>query len=284
MNHWNDRLQTSGHARASSSGSKPPHHQPNMTPSISEVPCGYSRKYRLFEIAAITIFVSVLSALCGRLALQINSAEVGIWIAVSAVAGVLISDFLSGAAHWAGDTLGDESMPLLGRSFIAPFREHHLDPDGITRHDFVEINGNTCIALAPLLPVLYWTTPTTTGISFFLWSTLALTCFFIFCTNQFHKWAHEIDPPVFVRFLQGSGLILSPRRHSIHHAHLNDHYCITVGWMNPLLAKIQFFRLVEGFVARLRPQLLHSKNGPIDVVNVDHYGLSPVPIRKRSIG
>ena len=53
--------------------------------------------------------------------------------------------------HWAGDTLGDETTPFLGKNFVMPFRQHHVDPKDIARHDFIETNGNNCIVvLAPL--------------------------------------------------------------------------------------------------------------------------------------
>ena len=47
-------------------------------------------------------------------------------------------------------------------------------------------------------------------------------------------------------FLQDSGIILGRRHHAIHHAapYLR-HYCITTGWMNPLLDRMQFFRRLE---------------------------------------
>ena len=221
---------------------------------------GYSRRYRVLEIAAITVFLSLMTAIGVRLVLQIDGAGTALWMVVAAFIAMLISDFLSGAAHWAGDTLGDERTPFLGSHVIAPFRTHHVDPGGITRHDFIEINGNTCIALVPALIVLAGITPATPGISFFLRLVLAFTCFFVFCTNQFHKWAHQSNPAPFVRFLQRSGMILSPERHAIHHANPSDHYCITVGWMNPVLAKVGFFRLVESLVAVLSPRLLHSQN------------------------
>jgi hypothetical protein len=61
-----------------------------------------------------------------------------------------------------------------------------------------------------------------------------------------------------VRWLQRARIILSPQHHNIHHAAPHDkYYCITVGWMNPLLTRIKFFRLCEALMARVCPAMLH---------------------------
>ena len=36
----------------------------------------------------------------------------------------------------------------------------------------------------------------------------------------------------------------------------DTHYCITVGWMNPILNKLRFFRAMEWVVAQFRPHWL----------------------------
>src|SRR5262249_48704556 len=67
------------------------------------------------------------------------------------VLGFFAADVASGLVHWLCDTYFDPRTPLLGTIFIAPFREHHVDPGALTRHGFFERNGNNCLVSIPLL-------------------------------------------------------------------------------------------------------------------------------------
>jgi hypothetical protein len=221
-------------------------------------PPGYSRAHRWLEIGGIVVFLGLLSYLSVRIGLGVKGFVGGLWVLVCAVGGLLLADFISGLVHWGGDTLLTVNAPVLGRHFIQPFRHHHVDPKAITRHDFIETNGNNCLISVPVLGLVAPTMPEQAGFGFYICTVVIFMVWFVFGTNQFHKWAHADNPPRVARLLQRWGVILVPTHHDIHHAAPHDtHYCITVGWMNPLLAQLRFFRRLEGFIARNWPSILH---------------------------
>ena len=225
------------------------------TPNISP---GYSRSHRAVETISIVLVFGMLVAMAIRIGRSMQSTGDWFYLGCTALTGYLTADFLSGLVHWAGDTIGDETTPILGKNFVLPFRQHHVDPKDISRHDFIETNGNNCIVVLAPLGTAYLVLPAETGYGFFAAALMGFLALFIVATNQFHKWAHSDTPPRFAVLLQRSGLILSPDHHNIHHALPHDrHYCITVGWMNPLLNRIQFFRGAEALLAAFRPNWLH---------------------------
>jgi hypothetical protein len=65
--------------------------------------------------------------------------------------GLLTVDFISGLAHWACDTWGTFYTPIFGPTLIRAFRMHHVDPQDITRHGFIETNASTCYPAPPWL-------------------------------------------------------------------------------------------------------------------------------------
>jgi len=226
--------------------------------SIPRTNYGYSRGHRAVEILAISFVLALLVGFSVRIALAIDTWRSGLALVATASVAYVATDVLSGVVHWAGDTIGNERIPFVGPNFIRPFREHHVDQKAITRHDFIETNGNNCIIVAMPLALAYVLMPATLGFGFFASSLVALMALFVLATNQFHKWAHADAPPAFARRLQRWGVILPPRHHDIHHAAPHDkHYCITVGWMNPLLNRIHFFRVAEALIARVNPAWLY---------------------------
>ena len=205
----------------------------------------YARSHRVLEVCGM-IVATVLTVVTCVLAVR-GSAVASAWLAaLCCFAGLCLADLFSGLVHWSADTYGNPQMPIFG-GFVRTFREHHADQTAITRHDFIETNGDACIFSSPVHFVfLCW-----------LEDPLALFCLlgvFVgsYFNSQIHQWAHTKNRPWPVRWLQAVRGLNSPSHHAKHHSgpHLT-HYCITNGWMNPLLDSIGFFRKLEWLLLKL---------------------------------
>jgi hypothetical protein len=218
---------------------------------------------RAMGVAALAVYSVIVYLLghevwVGSIAMldgQIAGGETGLWVMLVCIplGAYVAADVVSGIVHCAADNFGEESTPVLGQAFIRPFREHHVDPEAITRHDFIETNGNNCLVnLLVLVPTYVFTPVTTTAVGlawgmFMVSFTLAIAL-----TNQTHKWAHLETPPPLVALMQRWNIILPRSVHQIHHtAPFDRYYCITNGWMNPVLEKLKLFdALVRAFGKR----------------------------------
>ena len=193
-----------------------------------------TRTHRAVEIGAIVVFGLLVAFLCARLMMAAKSSQLWL-IAIAALVGYVGADFVSGIVHWIFDTWGSVDTPVLGSNFIGPFRDHHRDPRSITSHGFIETNGNSCVAAAPILGGACLI-PLDTAPGVFATMFLLVMGLGLFATNQFHKWAHVDDPGRLIGCLQRWHLILPREHHGVHHAAPHEtHYCITTGWMNGVL-------------------------------------------------
>ncbi|XP_052854629.1 plasmanylethanolamine desaturase [Drosophila gunungcola] len=182
---------------------------------------------------------------------------------LSALCGIITADFASGLVHWAADTWGSVDLPLLGKNFLRPFREHHLDPTSITRHDFIETNGDNFMVGIPILGYLahffYIRSPSEIQ-QHFGWIAYVFLCsIFVAMTNQIHKWSHTYwGLPRWVLLLQSCHIILPRKHHRIHHVAPHETYfCITTGWLNWPLERIRFwstFELIIEHFTGLKPR------------------------------
>ncbi|MGH9352273.1 MAG: fatty acid desaturase CarF family protein, partial [Terriglobia bacterium] len=96
---------------------------------------------RALEFSGMGAMLALSTALAVRVAASARSPAAWALTVAAAVLGYVLADFVSGCVHWMADRLGTAATPLLGRTFIQPFREHHADPKAITRHGFIETNG-----------------------------------------------------------------------------------------------------------------------------------------------
>jgi ubiquitin-conjugating enzyme E2 variant len=149
--------------------------------------------------------------------------------------------------HWFCDRFLEEHTRLIGPVLIRPFREHHRDPLAMTSHGFLELTGNSCLGLLPVLAL--------GGAGAAGACVDALLLAFaagVVVTNLLHKWAHTATPPALVGWLQRCRLVLTPAAHATHHrAGYAGGYCVTTGWLNPLADRLRLFDGLDLAVAAL---------------------------------
>ncbi len=211
---------------------------------------GYTVGHRVYEVGGVLAGITGIAWLAVRVVRSPSSS--GWFVPLALFVGLLLADFLSGFIHWGCDSWGSPDMPILGPLAIRTFREHHVDQESITRHDFVETNGhNFALSLLVSGSGLAFVDLKTLG-SWFLGMTLLSGACCVTITSQVHKWAHMKKPPRVIAGLQRARLILSRRHHAVHHsAPFSRNYCITAGWLNGPLRAIRFFETLERLITAL---------------------------------
>ncbi|KAK6185149.1 hypothetical protein SNE40_007444 [Patella caerulea] len=177
-------------------------------------------------------------------------------VIISALLGIVTADFLSGLVHWGADTWGSVDLPVIGKSLLRPFREHHIDPTSITRHDFIETNGDNFAVVIPGLAYIAYgfmfrSNEEIQAQSSLYWY-IFLLAVFISITNQCHKWSHTyFGLPRYITIFQDLHIILPRKHHRIHHVAPHETYfCITTGWLNYPLELIKFWPTLENIIER----------------------------------
>ena len=217
------------------------------------------RSRRKRWVAALDTFSLALAAALTSIALsRIASPPPLAWLpalALAALLGWAFADFASGLVHFLCDRFGSERTPVLGPAVIRPFREHHLDPRAITTHGFVELSGNNALALTPMLALGTELAPlfgeTLLGSGLFSWLMSASAG--LFTTNQIHRWSHMAPArvPRIARWLQRARLAITAEAHARHHTAAHDRsFCITTGWCNAPLDRIDAWGRAERWLRR----------------------------------
>ena len=159
---------------------------------------------------------------------------------IELVAVWLLADFVSGLVHWAEDSYGRETTPVIGRWLVRPNLLHHRNATAFVVNSWLASSwdlaatGAAVLAAASMAGALTWQV----GL-FVLLGTNA---------NQIHKWNHmpRSRLPAPVRLLQRLRLLQSPGHHAQHHRGAQDsHYCVITDALNPLLDRLGWWRLLE---------------------------------------
>jgi ubiquitin-conjugating enzyme E2 variant len=222
----------------------PEHSTPAFAPGHDAVsPWTRTLEISFIAIAAVLLIANLLRAAAAGALLQW-------WTPLVVLSAAYAADLVSGLVHWTADTWFSETMPVLGRRFLRPFRVHHVNPDDFLRRGFVDCNGDVAMLNTPILAGALLV-PLTTDAGAAL--SLALLAFAATSlpTNQVHQWAHMPAPPVAVQWLQRRRIILSRDDHARHHqAPYVANYCIATGWCNRWLSAVGVFPAFERAITR----------------------------------
>jgi ubiquitin-conjugating enzyme E2 variant len=199
------------------------------------------------EAVAFAVFAALAAALVWRVAACLDGVGPLVTGLVAATLGYLAADVATGTVHWFCDRFFEEDTPVIGRLLIFPFRDHHRDPRAMTRHGFLELTGNSCLATAPAVgATLAWPA------GLFVDAFVAAFALAAFATNLLHRWAHAATAPWLVARLQARGLVLAPAAHAVHHAlPSRGAYCVTSGWANRWLDRFGVFERLEQVLSAL---------------------------------
>jgi plasmanylethanolamine desaturase len=220
---------------------------PRSRHDAAALAAGYTRLQHGLNIGGLIAFC-VLAIWIGHHAFARPTGALPMLLAM--LAAWVFTDFACGMIHWAGDTWGRPGMPVIGRMLVRSFREHHVDPKAITRHGTVQVLGEQAIIAAPLIALLKLYDPAdedTAGAALLVGMYTVMLA--AMAANLFHRWAHMRKPPLVARALQRAGIIISFRHHARHHRPpYTQSYCVAIGWLNPLLDRIRFWRALEWLI------------------------------------
>ncbi len=206
------------------------------------------------------MFLVLVVPVAARTVYGIRTAADLVALLPALVLGLIAADLSTGLLHWACDTFCGERTPLIGRALIAPFREHHLDPQAMTRKGFFRVSRASFFAMSAGLAVTWWREDgvRTDCHSLVAHGSWLVYSFAMVLTNQLHMWAHARRVSAPVAWLQRKGLIVAPARHARHHAApYKRAYCITTGWSNPILDRLAVFDRLERSVRLMQASVLH---------------------------
>ena len=220
------------------------HSTPASAPGHDAVsPLTWTLEVSFMAIAAVLVIANLTRAAAA-------AALVQWWTPLVVLSAACAADFVSGLVHWTADTWFSETMPVLGRRFLRPFRVHHVNPDDFLRRGFVDCNGDVAMLNTPILAGALLVPLTTDGGAALSLALLAFAATSL-PTNQVHQWAHMPAPPAAIQWLQRRRIILSRDDHARHHHEpYVVNYCIATGWCNRWLSAMGFFPAFERTITR----------------------------------
>ncbi len=164
-------------------------------------------------------------------------------VVIEAALVILLADFVSGAVHWAEDTFGGESTPVVGRWIVKPNVLHHRDGGAFVTNSWLASSWDLLVIGLLVLTAAWWLGLLTWHVWLFVGIGVN--------ANQIHKWSHapRSRVPKLVRVLQKVGILQSPAHHAGHHrGDKNIRYCVVTDFLNPILDSLGWWRTLERLV------------------------------------
>lgn len=153
---------------------------------------------------------------------------------------LILVDFASGLIHWAEDTFGNETTPIIGNWIIKPNVLHHRDAHAFVKNSWLKSSWDLLIVGILILLAAYF-------LGYLTWH-IGLFIIIGVNANQIHKYNHmpATKLPKLVTILQKLFILQSSSHHATHHCgEKNTHYCVITPILNPFLDSIGFWRAME---------------------------------------
>lgn len=193
------------------------------------------------------------------------------------LAGVLVADFVTAAAHWFEDTyLPFTDAPGMLGDIARDNDMHHYIPYSITAGSWwsnckvsVQLLVGVALALAVVAP--RWMAANRV---FLVSCALAMGV-----TNLVHRFQHERDcrRPRVISALMAAGLLVSREQHRVHHEQADVTYGVLLGFTNPIYDGLGVWRGLEALLGALGVRRPPRKQG------VDAYAALHDPWLRRNM-
>lgn len=157
----------------------------------------------------------------------------------------ITADFVTGIIHWWEDTYGNPDWPLIGKYVVSPNLVHHRQPNKMLEGSYWNRINTSFFAAAMVGSIFWW---------FGIRSWQMVVCL-LFCVqgNEIHAMSHRPDKlnGRLILFFQKTGILQSKKEHRWHHkAPYETNYCVMSDFINPILNRIEFWRMMECFILK----------------------------------
>lgn len=167
------------------------------------------------------------------------------WVVSQVVAGALVADFVTAAAHWFEDTyLPYTTEPGLLGDIARDNEMHHFVPFSIATGSWWDTMKLSWALLAVVGVLVVGSVPAWASRHRWFLVTVAVV---MGTSNLVHRFQHEreCNRPAVVSVLQAAGVLCSRGQHAVHHREPTVKYGVVLGFTNSVYDTLGVWRLLE---------------------------------------